>query len=118
MKHSNSLGTRFWRLWTALGVSSAGDGMAEVALPLLALQFTRNPLSISAVLVCQQLPALLAALPIGTLADRVDRRRLIVSIEVLRFAVLALFGLSVLAHHDGLALLYLTAFVMGILNLS
>lgn len=118
MKHKAGLGGRFWRLWSALGVSSVGDGMIEVALPLLSLQFTHNAMAVSGVLVCQQLPGLLATLPVGTLADRTNRRMLIVSIEILRFILLGAFGSVILLHRDGLVLIYVTAFLLGALAVA
>jgi predicted MFS family arabinose efflux permease len=117
-KHKIRLGRRFWRLWTALAVSSVGDGMFAVALPLLALQYTRNPLAVSAVMVSQLMPALLLGLPIGTLADRVNRRSLIVAVEIVRFAALAVFGTTLLLGRGDLQLVYATAFLLGLLDLT
>lgn len=117
-KHKIRLGRRFWRLWTALAVSSLGDGMFAVALPLLALHYTRSPLALSAVMVAQLTPALLFGLPIGTIADRLNRRVLIVTIEAVRFAVLAVFGAAILLHRGDLRMVYATAFLLGLLDLA
>ncbi|MGH9057365.1 MAG: MFS transporter [Acidimicrobiales bacterium] len=107
------LGRRFWRLWAATGVSSLGDGVVLVAFPLLALAFTHDPLLIAGVVVAGRLPALLVALPAGALADRVNRRRLMMGIEAARFAALAAFGALVVAGADGLWAIYATVFVLG-----
>lgn len=112
------MGKRFWRLWTATGVSSVGDGMVLVALPLLALTYTRSPVAVAGVLVAGRLPAIFVALPAGAVADRVNRRRLLVAIEIARFAVLAAFGASVVTKAGGIAALYGAAFLLGGLTLS
>jgi MFS family permease len=118
MQEKTALGTRFWRLWTAIAASSLGDGIFTVALPLLALRITRSPLAISGILIASRIPVVLAALPVGTLADRVNRRRLIVAIEMTRFVLLGAFGVLILLGRVNLALIYLTAFVMGGLNIA
>lgn len=107
------LGARYWRLWGGVVTSSLGTGILIVAFPLLALQFTHNPLAISGVLVAAQAPALITALPFGTLADRLNRRRLIIAIQLFRFAVLGAFGVAIIAHRDSLLLIYLTTFLLG-----
>lgn len=118
MHDKSNLGPRFWRMWSAIGVSSLGDGMVFVALPLLALRFTHDPLSIAGVMVAGSIPAAIGGLPAGTLSDRMNRRRLIVSIEVIRFLILLAFGLAVLGRADGLPLIYLTAFGLGAMNVA
>lgn len=118
MQHKRRLGSCFWRLWAAVGISSVGDGMVLVALPLLALRYTSNPVAISGVMVSGRLPALAAALPVGALADRINRRTMILAIEVMRFVVLAALG-AVLAVGEGtLALLYVAALLLGAFDIA
>jgi MFS family permease len=112
------LGRRFWRIWTAIAVSSVGDGMVLVALPLLALSETHNALAIAGVMVVGEAPLALASLPIGAIADRVNRRRMIVLIQLLRFAALAVFGVLVLTGAGGLAAIYVTSAVFGTLDVA
>lgn len=118
MQHKRTLGNRFWRMWGAIATSSLGDGIFSVALPLLALQYTRSPLAISGVVIAGQVPVVVAALPLGTLADRLNRRRMIVAIEVARFMLLAGFGTLLILHHGSLALVYGAAFLLGGLNIA
>src|SRR5579875_348933 len=106
-------GRAFWKLWTAGAVSSLGDGLVLVAFPLLALTMTGDPLLIAGVAVADRLPALVLSLPAGVLADRVDRRRLAVVINLGRFALLAIFAAAVVSGRDSLPLLYGTVFLLG-----
>lgn len=112
------LGNRFWRMWSAAGVSSVGDGMVLVALPLLALSYTHSAFAVAGVLVVSRLPALFVALPAGVLADRVNRRRMIIAIEMARFATLAGFAIALLSKAGGLVVLYTVAFLLGGLTMA
>lgn len=99
-------------MWTAAGTSSLGDGMVLVAFPLLALSYTHRPVLIAGVAVAGTLPAFLVALPAGALADRVNRRRLLVGAELARLALLGGFGALILEGWANLAVLYVTVFVL------
>src|SRR6202048_145135 len=82
-------------LWLAGGVSSIGDGLAAVALPLLAVTLTRDPRLVAGVVVAQRLPWLLLGLPAGSLVDRWDHRRVLAISEFSRTAILLTLGLAV-----------------------
>ena len=86
-KAKTPLGLNYWKLWTASVISNLGDGIAGVAYPWLASAVTRNPLHIAAVAVVTRLPWLLFSLPAGVITDRVDRRKLVAWMDVLRFVV-------------------------------
>ena len=108
-----ALGLRYRRLLVATGASALGDGLVLVAFPLLAVTLTARPVLVAGVAVAGQLPWLFISLPAGALADRVDRRRLLIGVEAARATVLAAFALVVVAGLDSLATLYLVAFLMG-----
>ena len=83
-------------------ISNLGDGIGTVAYPWLASAVTRNPLLISLVPVAGRLPWLVFSLPAGVITDRVDRRRLMVSMDACRFALAAVVALAVLARQGSL----------------
>lgn len=116
MRITTSLGRRFWQLWTANTISSVGDGMVLVALPLLAVGTTHNPLAVAGVMAVGEVPVVLASLPVGAVADRVNRRRMLVRVEIIRFAALAIFGVLVLSGLAGLVGIYIAALVFGTLD--
>jgi len=97
----------------AAGISSLGDGLAVVALPLLATRLTSDPRLIAGMLVAERVPWIGLALPAGALADRVPRLRLMRMADALRAAVLLVAGLGSVAGQLGLPSLYLLALALG-----
>lgn len=108
------LGWSFRRFWAATGLSNVSDGLFGVALSLAALQVTRNAVEISGLQVAAALPWLLFGLVAGAIADRVDRRRLMVGVQLTRAAVLAALALATVEGRPSIWLLYLVAVVMGV----
>lgn len=92
----------FARLLAASTVTNIGDGMSAIAYPWLASALTRNPLLIALVAVAQRLPWLVLSLPAGVITDRVDRRRLIVTMDTVRGLVTAIVALAVLVRSGAL----------------
>ncbi|CAN5873260.1 MFS transporter [soil metagenome] len=97
------LGVNYWKLWTASVVTNFGDGVGAVAYPWLASAVTRDPLHIALVGVATRLPWLLFSLPAGVITDRVDRKRLISSMDVLRFLITLGVGVVVLMSQSDLS---------------
>ena len=97
------LGVNYWKLWTASVVTNFGDGVGAVAYPWLASAVTRDPLHIALVGVATRLPWLIFSLPAGVITDRVDRKRLISSMDVLRFLITLGVGVVVLISQSDLS---------------
>ena len=84
----------FTRLYAAQLISFAGDWFATVALLGLALQLTGSP-GVASLLIVVQTGAFALASPIaGVLADRYDRRRLMVAADLARMPVALAFLLA------------------------
>lgn len=108
-----ALGAPYRRLWSATLLSNLGDGVRAAAFPLLAASLTDNPILISGVAVATQLPGVLLALPAGSLADRFDRRRIVVAADTVRLAfLLGLIGLIAFGWAT-MSVLYVVVFVSG-----
>lgn len=105
--------SEFGKLWTAGTLSSLGDGVSTAAGPLLAATLTRDPVQIAGLMVAEQLPWTLLALPSGAVVDRVDRRRLLVVASLVRMVALGSLGLAVATGHVLLPVLYLVFLVAG-----
>jgi MFS family permease len=74
----------FRKLYLASLISLGGDWFLLVALFGLALEFTGSAVSVAALIVAQEVPFGVASLIGGVLADRFDRRRLMVVCDVAR----------------------------------
>ncbi|CAB4570428.1 MAG: MFS transporter [Actinobacteria bacterium] len=96
------LGKRYYRLFSSAIVSNLGDGITMVAYPWLASAVTRSPILIALIAVVTRLPWLLFSLPAGVITDRLDRKKLIVSMDVLRGIFTLGVGVLVLAQQDQL----------------
>jgi MFS family permease len=100
---STPLGRNYWKLWTASVISNFGDGVAIIAYPWLASAVTRDPVQIALVAVATRLPWLVFTLPAGVITDRVDRRKLVAWMDVVRFVITLGVAFVVLAAQDQLA---------------
>lgn len=108
------LGTSYWKLWASSGLSNLADGVFKIALPLLAIQFTQSPTLIAGLAVAASLPWLLFALTAGALADRLDRRKLMLAANLTRSALLALLTAIILLDLGALWGLYVIALLVGV----
>jgi predicted MFS family arabinose efflux permease len=72
--------------------------MYDAAAAWLMTSLSPSPLIVALVQVANSLPLFLFALPAGALADMVDRRRLILTLEILTTVFSALFALLVMLH--------------------
>ncbi|KAA2255386.1 MFS transporter [Solihabitans fulvus] len=95
-------------------VTNLTDGVTKVAFPLLATGITSSPAQISGVSLTLTLPWLLAALHVGVLVDRVDRRKLLWVANAIRIVVVAAVLAAVVTHHVSMLLLYAGGLSLGI----
>ena len=107
------LGADFWKLWTSTAVTNLGDGITMVAGPLLVASLSTNPAAVAGAVFAQQLPWLLFALLSGAWSDRVDRRRLVVAVDLVRAAALAVLAAAALTGTTSIPLIYVVFFVLG-----
>ncbi|MBA3982933.1 MAG: MFS transporter [Acidimicrobiia bacterium] len=114
MSSDERLGRSFWTLVTSSGLSNLADGVFKLALPLLAIQYTRSPALVAGLQLVQTLPWLVGALPAGALVDRADRRRTMVSANVARAAFVAVPAVAIAVDGGALWLLYLAAVGTGV----
>jgi MFS family permease len=98
------------RLSAAVLISSVGDPLTLTVSLVLLYQATRSPMAVAFAYGTQLLAALSVGALIGAVADRLDRRLLIVRLESVRFLVVA--SLPLLAGFS-VFLLYPALFVLG-----
>ena len=77
------------------GISSFGDAISNTAIPILVLALTGSGFAMGIVGVLSYLPDLVVGLPAGALADRWDRRKMMLLADLGRAVLTALVPLSV-----------------------
>lgn len=108
-----SIGRDFRLVWMSVVVSSTGDGMFITAFPLLAATLTTDPRLIAGVTIASRLPWLLLSVFTGAIADRMDRRRLLIGADVARCLVVGALGVAIVFDAADMWTLYLCAFLLG-----
>ncbi|WP_307845585.1 MFS transporter [Planomonospora sp. ID67723] len=106
-------GRPFRWLWTSSALSNTADGIVLMGVPLIAVAMTRSPLLVSLVSVAATLPWLLFSLHAGALADRLNRRTMMVTATWTRAG-----ALTVLALAAWLGILDLPVLLAGVLLLG
>ncbi len=81
---------RFRRLWLAHSVAGLGEALASIAMPLLAYGLTGSSGLLGLIFVIQTVPRVILSPVAGLLADRLDRRLVMLSSDLGRAAVVAL----------------------------
>ena len=99
----------FKRLWLAQVGSQLGEAIALVAMPLLVYGLTGSAELLSVIFIVQLVPRVVLAPIAGMLADRLDRRRVILAADLARAGVVALLPFTSSAWQiAGLAMLVAT----------
>jgi predicted MFS family arabinose efflux permease len=107
------LGPGFRWLLASSWITNLGDGIALAAGPLLVASKTDQEFLVALAAFVQWAPPLLFGLYAGALTDRLDRRAIVVTVNVLRAGVLALLALALLADTAPIALSLIALFLLG-----
>ncbi|MBS2937401.1 MFS transporter [Nocardioides sp. J2M5] len=107
------LGRGFRWLVASSWVTNLGDGMLIAAGPLLVASQTRNPVLVSASMLALTVPWLLVGLLAGALADRLDRRLVIMTANAVRGVVLAGLCATIVSGHVNIAVVLVAMVAMG-----
>lgn len=99
-------------LWLSSLISTLGDWLLLVALPLFVLALSGSALATGLTLLSATLPLVLFAPLAGVIADRVDRRRLMIMCDLIRAALLP----ALLLVHDlrQLWIIYTVTFLLAL----
>lgn len=108
------LGTPFRWLMSASWTSNIGDGIALAAGPLLVASQTRSPTLVAMAALLQRLPWLLLGLWAGAIADRLDRKRIVVTANVLRVLVVVALCTFIVTDQVSIGIVLATMFVYGV----
>jgi MFS family permease len=104
----------FTRFYAGQAFSYLGDGLRTLAIPLLVFRLTGSATAIGWTWGLEYLPYALVSLIAGSLGDRMDRRRLMLTCDMLRFTVMALFTVLFATGRLTLWMVYAGVLVLAI----
>src|SRR5689334_14659457 len=115
--HNARLSSDFWKFWTGQAISALGDSFSSFALPLLIFKLTGSALNLALTTAVYMLPYLLFGLVIGAWVDRLDRKRLMIFVDLGRAALIA--SIPILANLNVLLLwwIYVVALLLSTLSI-
>jgi MFS family permease len=104
----------FRRYYAGQALSYLGDGLRTLAIPLLVFHLTGSAVSLGVTFALEILPFAFFSLVGGSLADRLDRRRLMLIADGVRFTIMALFTFALWRGALTLPLLYIGVVLLAI----
>lgn len=107
------LGMSFRWLLASSWSTNLGDGIALAAGPLLIASQTRDPVPIALAALLQRLPWPLFGLHAGVIADRLDRRKLVMVVDFLRAAVLVVLAAAIVTDVVDVTIVLVAMFLLG-----
>lgn len=96
-------------------VSNSGNWLTNVALTLLVLHATHNGVAVGALIACQYGPILLFSAWAGVIADRSDKRKLLMLTQTLEMGQSFALGVLAFLPHTAVGWYFIVAAIGGIL---
>ena len=107
------LGVGFRWLLASSWITNLGDGIAIAAGPLLVASQTDDAFLVAMAALVQWLPPLLFGLYAGAWSDRLDRRMIVVAVNLVRAAVLVVIAVSIVTDVVSIAVVLVALFLLG-----
>lgn len=107
------LGTNFRWIWSSSAISNVGDGVVLAAGPLLVASITTEPFAVAMAMFAQRIPWFIFGLQAGAIIDRVDRRRLVIGVDLFRFVVMSILAATIQFDVVSLSIIYSAMFLLG-----
>jgi MFS family permease len=101
----------FWKYWAGQTISNLGTSFTQFALPLLIYKLTGSALNLGITSAATFLPYLFFGLIIGAWVDRVNRKRLMILVDIGRALFLTSIPLLAAIRHLSVWWIYAVAFV-------
>src|SRR5690606_25466195 len=108
------MGPNFRWLLASSWTSNVGDGIALAAAPLLIASMTSSPILVASGAMLMYLPWLIFGLHAGAIADRFDRRKLIMTANAARAVVLAALIVFLVTGAANIGIVLAVSFLYGV----
>ena len=102
--------------WLGQLVSVTGTWMQTVAQGWLVLQLTGSPFVLGLAAAARSLPVLILVIPAGIVADRFDRRKIVIATSVVSTVASAVMGILAVAGSIDVATVLVIAAILGVSN--
>jgi MFS family permease len=111
------LGLDFWKFWAGQTISNLGSSFTFFALPLLVYELTGSAINLALTTASEFVPYLLFGLIIGAWTDRLDRKKLMILVDLLRALSITTIPLLSLAGVLRVEWIYAVGFINSTLNI-
>ncbi|MFL5700021.1 MAG: MFS transporter [Ktedonobacteraceae bacterium] len=108
----------FWIFWTGQTISQIGSALSSTALLLLVFKLSGSALDLGLASAATWVPYPLFGLFIGAWVDRVNRKHLMIGLDLCRAVVLAVLPLLPLLGHVPVWWIYLVTFINSTLTIG
>ncbi|MFL5590590.1 MAG: MFS transporter [Ktedonobacteraceae bacterium] len=108
----------FWIFWTGQTISQIGSALSSTALLLLVFKLSGSALDLGLASAATWVPYPLFGLFIGAWVDRVNRKRLMIGLDLCRAVLLAVLPLLALLGHLPVWWIYLVTFINSTLTIG
>lgn len=112
-QHITRLGGDFGKYWLGQGLSNLGSSFTLFALPLLVFHLTGSALNLAVAFAAEGAPFILFGLLIGAWVDRLNRKRLMITTDLARAAILVALPTLAILHLLTIGWIYLAAFLLS-----
>ena len=107
----------FWKFWVGETISNFGTSVTQFAVPLLVFKLTGSAALLGGAFAVFGLPHLLFGLVIGAWTDRVDRKRLMILVDLLSAAAIASVPIAAALGVLSVVWIYAMLFVTATLSI-
>jgi len=114
---SPGLSVDFWKFWAGQTISQLGSSFTLFATPLLIFKLTRSSVNLGIAMAANFVPYLLFGLVIGAWVDRLDRKRMMIAVDLGRAVVIAMIPLLSYLNLLQVWHVYLVGFVSSTLTI-
>lgn len=108
----------FWLFFVGQTISNLGTSFTAFALPLLIYKLTGSAMNLALTTVFTMLPYLLFGLVIGAWVDRVDRKRLMITVEIVNALLIASIPLLAMMENLPLWWIYALSFTSSTIGIA
>ncbi|MDQ1392791.1 MAG: hypothetical protein QOF30_1768 [Acidimicrobiaceae bacterium] len=112
-----ALSSDFKRFWTGQTISQLGSSFTQFATPLLVFKLTHSAVNLGIATAATFVPYLLFGLVIGAWVDRVNRKRMMILVDLGRAAVIAMIPLLSMFGVLEVWQVYAVAFATSVLTI-